>query len=96
MVLIDFKGNILTKNNLVVVDMSLQSNFDGISLFSKDFSLQIGESLFSSQSKYTDKLLDLGNLYKNNVLIETVNKVSDKNTKIHTVTFQFLNLRDIG
>ena len=38
----------------------------------------------------------VGGLYKNNVLIETVNKVSDKNTKIHTVTFQFLNLRDIG
>jgi len=63
----DFSGNKLTENKLVVVDLSLQSNLN-ISLFIKDFSLEIGETYFPVQTKYNQFLLDLGNAYENNLL----------------------------
>ena len=63
----DFSGNKLTENKLVVVDLSLQSNLN-TSIFTKDFSLEIGESHFPVQTKYNELLLDLGNAYENNLL----------------------------
>ncbi len=64
----NYKGKILTENNLIIVDISLQSNFEGVSLFKKDFSLQIGDAIFYSDSKYDNEFKDLGNTYNNNVI----------------------------
>lgn len=58
-----FNGKKLTDNYLIVVDTSLQSNLNNISLFLKDFSLQVEDITFSVQKKYTNDLADLGISY---------------------------------
>ena len=58
-----FNGNKLTENYLMVVEVSLQTNFNQINLYAKDFSLQVEDIVFNVQTKYGEELADLGVLY---------------------------------
>jgi len=58
----------ITNNCLVVLDVSLQTNLKSISLFLKDFSLEVGEAIFHVETKYANKLLDIGNTYNQEIL----------------------------
>ena len=58
-----FNGTNLTDDYLIVVDVSLQSNFNQVSLFLKDFSLQVDDIVFNVQTKYSSSLSDLGITY---------------------------------
>lgn len=58
-----FSGEKITDNYLVVTEISLQSNHKNLSLFLKDFSLQIGDVIFKPVRKYSSKLTDIGLMY---------------------------------
>lgn len=58
----------ITNNCLVVVDVSLQTNFKRVSLFLKDFSLEVGEAIFHTDTKYKNELIDIGNYYNEEIL----------------------------
>lgn len=60
----DYKGNKITDNYLIVVNVRMNSNFKDNSLFLNDFSLKIGDAKIKSTTKYEKSLLDLGYLYK--------------------------------
>lgn len=64
----NFEGEKITENNLIVVDFSLKSYISDKYLFTKDFSLKIGEASFAAQTKYSDELVDLGKTYNKNIL----------------------------
>jgi len=63
-----FKNKIVTENNLIVVDTLLKSGYSSVSLFKKDFSLEIEGSYFGIVTNYDELLLDLGNPYNENIL----------------------------
>lgn len=94
----NYDGELLTENNLIVVDVSLNSNFTSVSLFLKDFSLEIGEAAFSAQSKYANELSDIGKIYKNNILTSNfenyllIFEIPDK----YLNSEMFLNFNDAG
>lgn len=58
-----FDGKKLTENYLIIVDVSLQTNFNQINLYAKDFSLQVEEIVFNIQTKYSKELADIGIIY---------------------------------
>ena len=64
----NFMGEKITDNKLVVVDVALRSSFDDVSLFQKNFSLQIANETFFAETKYNKHLIDLGNTYENQLL----------------------------
>lgn len=64
----DFNGKKITDNYLIIVDVSLQTNLKSVSLFLKDFKLEVGEANFSVQTKYSSKLVDIGITYNQTVL----------------------------
>lgn len=64
----NFSGKKVTDNYLIVVDVDLNSNLKSVSLFLKDFSLDIGEAVFKTQTKYSDEILDLGTTYDETIL----------------------------
>jgi len=68
-----FSGKKLTEDYIVAVDFSLQSYYSSVSLFKKDFKLEIEDVIFSIESKYQNDLLDLGNLYNEEILTENYN-----------------------
>lgn len=63
-----FTGEKITENYLVVVNVSLQSNLNNISLFLKDFTLEVGEVVFHVAHKYSSNLVDIGVFYDETVL----------------------------
>lgn len=63
-----FDGTKLTDNYLIVIDTSMASNYNKTSLFLKDFSLQVDDIIFPVQTKYSNKLADLGVTYDQNNL----------------------------
>lgn len=63
----------ITDNYLVVTDVALQTNLKSISLFLKDFSLEIGEAIFHPQTKHSNKLIDIGNVYDQQILTSDFN-----------------------
>jgi len=70
----DFIGNKITDNHLIVVDVDLNSNLKSVSLFLKDFSLNIGEVTFKTETKFSDKMLDLGTVYNETILEQEFKK----------------------
>lgn len=64
----DYKGNVITENDLIVVDTKLQSNMNDINLFLKDFTLKAGDVSFYPTEKYSSLLFDLGVQYNENTL----------------------------
>lgn len=58
-----FDGSKLTDNYLIVVDVSLYSNFEEVSLFLKDFGLEVEDIKFNVETKYANKLIDIGITY---------------------------------
>lgn len=64
----DFSGKSLTDGNLIVVNFSLKSEFSGVSLLLKNFSLQAEKQNYKVESKYKDYLIDLGTMYNNYAL----------------------------
>lgn len=63
----------ITENYLLVVDTSLQSNLKSVSLFLKDFSLEVGEAIFHPETRYSNKLIDIGNAYNQQTLNSNYN-----------------------
>ena len=63
-----YRGKKLTENYLLVTKISLQSNLKSISLFLADFNLNIGSSIFKPNTKYANKLIDIGNMYDESIL----------------------------
>lgn len=63
-----FSGEKITDDYLVVTEISLQSNQKDLSLFLKDFSLEVGDVNFPANRKYLSKLADIGILYDGYVL----------------------------
>ena len=76
----------ITDNYLIIVDASLQSNLKSISLFLKDFSLEVGEAIFYPQTKYSNKLVDLGNIYNQ----QTLNSNYDNYTFIFEIPKKYI------
>lgn len=64
----DYKGNVLTENYLVVVDVSLKSAFNKTMIFVKDFSLQVEQTSFVHEKKYLSNLVDIGQAYNGDAL----------------------------
>lgn len=64
----DFNGKKITDDCLVAIEVSLNSNFNGINLFNKDFYLHIGEAIFPVSNNFNNKLIDIGNVYKEEIL----------------------------
>lgn len=64
----DFRGNKITENYLLVVNVSLKSKYSNEKLYLSDFGLRIENYLFKPVKKYSDKLMDLGNLYQEETL----------------------------
>ena len=64
----DINNQKVTDNYLIIVDVSLQTKLTKVSLFLKDFTLEVGESIFHPETKYSNKLLDIGNSYKEQIL----------------------------
>ena len=63
-----FRGEKITDDYLVVTEISLQTNRENLSLFLKDFNLEIGDVNFKVTKKYSSKLTDIGMLYDESVL----------------------------
>lgn len=64
----NFNGEKITDNYLVVVDASAQSSLKDVSLFLKDFNLEVGEVKFPVEQKHSSDLIDLGITYDESVL----------------------------
>lgn len=64
----DYRGNKISENYLIVVDVKMKSNISGKSLLLKDFSLKIDELIFKPTLKYSNFLIDLGDLYDESIL----------------------------
>ena len=64
----NYEGDLITDNYLIVVEAKMKSLFQSKSLFLKDFNLKIGDSMFYPTNKYNDYLVDLGEIYKNQIL----------------------------
>lgn len=64
----NFWGEKITDKKLVIVDVSLRSNSENISLFQKNFSLQVENEVFFVETKYDKQVIDLGNTYENQTL----------------------------
>lgn len=94
----DYAGNKITDENLIIVNASINSNYDSVSLFLKDFSLIIGDVIFKPTTKYSKELSDIGNIYDGSILLSEfknyifVYKIPDKYTK----TDMFLRYNDKG
>lgn len=58
----DFKGNKITNNYLVVIDIKLKAGYKN-SLYTKDFTLKVGDFTFKNTNDYNKYLIDLGNVY---------------------------------
>ena len=63
-----YQGEKLTDNYLIVVNTNIKANFSSKSLYLNDFSLKIGEAIFKPTTKYSNSLVDLGNLYDESIL----------------------------
>lgn len=63
-----FSGDKITDNCLVVTEVLLQTNQKDLSLFLKDFSLEIGKVNFSVTTKYSSELTDIGQSYDESIL----------------------------
>lgn len=64
----DFQGNKITENYLLIVDVNIKPKYSNQNLYLNDFSLRIENFLFKPIEKYHDKLIDLGNLYQEEIL----------------------------
>lgn len=64
----DYEGKKITENYLIVVNARLRSDISNVSLYSKDFSLNIGDVIFKHTDKYSSSLYDLGTSYNQNIL----------------------------
>lgn len=64
----DYRGNKITDDYLIVVNTKLKANFGSDSLYLKDFNLKVGEVIYKPTKKYNSSLIDLGNIYNENVL----------------------------
>jgi len=64
----DFQGNRITENYLLIVDANIKPRYSNQKLYLNDFSLRIENFLFKPIEKYYDKLIDLGNLYQEQIL----------------------------
>lgn len=64
----DFKGDKITDNYLIVVSARLQSYLPNLSLYKNDFTLKIGQTMFSPTTRFSNSLLDLGNIYNDSKL----------------------------
>ena len=58
-----FNGQKITDDYLVVVETSFRTNQKDLSLFLKDFSLEVGGINFSIEKKHAEELTDLGLMY---------------------------------
>lgn len=59
----DFRNNKITNNYLIIINATINPNYDQQVLYLNDFSLNIGEQVFKPVKKYFDKLKDLGEFY---------------------------------
>lgn len=64
----NYKGKKLTDNYLIVVKTKIRSKISSNSLFLKDFSLKIGETIFKPTTKYSSDLIDIGFIYNESIL----------------------------
>lgn len=64
----DFQGNRITENYLLIVDANIKPRYSNQKLYLNDFSLRVENFLFKPIEKYYDKLIDLGNLYQEQIL----------------------------
>jgi hypothetical protein len=64
----DINSEKITDNYLVVVDASLQTNNKSTSLFLKDFSLEVGEAIFHVDMRYSNRVIDIGSVYNQEIL----------------------------
>ena len=64
----DFKGNKISENYLLIVNTNIKPKYSNQKLYLNDFSLRIGKYLFKPIKKYSDELVDLGNLYQEEIL----------------------------
>lgn len=64
----DFQGNKITENYLLIVDVNIKPKYSDQVLYLNDFSLRIENFLFKPVEKYFDELIDLGNLYQEQIL----------------------------
>lgn len=68
----NYKGDKITDNYLVIVNASLSSAANK-SINMEDFSLNIGDVSFKTTNKYSNYLLDLGNVYNSDKLTSIPN-----------------------
>lgn len=60
----DYRGNKITDDYLIVVNLSLRSFFTNKNIYSNDFSLKIEDLKFKSITKYSSSLIDMGITYE--------------------------------
>lgn len=64
----DFQGNKITDNYLLIVDTNIKPKYYNQNLYLNDFGLRIENFLFKPIEKYSNKLIDLGNVYQEEIL----------------------------
>ena len=64
----NYRGKKITENYLIIVDIELKSYIENQKLYLNDFSLNIGEAKFKPTTKYSNDLVDIGQVYEENVL----------------------------
>lgn len=71
----DYKGNIITSNYLIVVDMSINKNFGkNRPLDTVSMSLDVGNNTFTPTLKYREKIIDLGTNYIEQLITSESNR----------------------
>ena len=64
----DFQGKKITDNYLMIVNTNIKPNYQNQKLHLNDFSLRIDKFLFKPVTKFSDKLIDLGDFYEEQIL----------------------------
>lgn len=64
----DFNGNKITNNYLVVIDTKLKAGYKN-NLYTKDFTLKVGDFTFKTTNDYNKYLIDLGDTYNGQDLL---------------------------
>ena len=59
----NYRGEKITDNYLIIVNASLQSYLTDKKIYSNDFNLRIGDAVFTTTSKYSKYLIDIGAIY---------------------------------
>lgn len=64
----DYYGNQITDNYLLIVEIDIKANYENIKMNNAKVGLKIKNNIFYPINKYNSKLVDLGNLYSNDVI----------------------------